>query len=602
METPTDASPAQPDISHVNPAEQKVWFGHPTQLARLFSTELWERFGYYGLRALLVVYLTQFFLFDDVAAGGLYGSFIGLMYLTPVIGGLIADRVFGSKGSVKIGAIILSLGYLGLCFGGEQVRPIFIYDGHTYQVSETELPRGGVQRAVVTPAGSYPIRGNEDGSVRLEGSDGSVLPATIAKGAYRTDGVRDPFWVSLMLVAMSLIIVGNGLFKPNISTMVGALYAPGDRRRDAGFTIFYMGINLGSIGSQLIAPLAAQWFGWWAGFGLVAAGMIIAWGLIQFDRGSLNGYGEAPPNTTPRTRLLTYAGLIAAVPISWLLLSNALASAAAATDAAAAGSGVLGYLAALPIIGKVLLGCFVLAAVGMPIWAARAGSKVEFQMMLVASILIVMSVVFWTLFELAGSALTLFAERSVDRSILGWEMPGGSVQVFNPIFIVTLAPVMAVCWVWLGKRAAEPSIPVKFAIGLVLVGLGFLVLPIGAFFADEQYRVALIWMVLLYLLHSIGELCLSPVGLSMITKLSIARVVGMMMGVWFLSIAMANYAGGLITQLTSVSTVGGAVTNPKLALETYLHTFTIIGTTAVVIGILLFLFSPVLKKWMHGVQ
>jgi len=401
---------------------------------------------------------------------------------------------------------------------------------------------------------------------------------------------------------MSLIIVGNGLFKPNISTMVGSLYPQGDRRRDAGFTIFYMGINLGSIGSQLIAPLFARWFGWWAGFALVAAGMIVAWSLFQFDRGKLAGYGERPASSTPRQRLLTYVLLVAAVPVSWLLLNNTLASAEAATAAAEAGSGVIGYLAALPLLGKALLTCFVVAAVGMPIWAWRAGSKAEFQMMLVASILIAMSVVFWTLFELAGSALTLFAERSVNRSIFGWDMPGGSVQVFNPIFIVTLAPVMAALWVKLGRRGAEPSIPVKFSIGLVLVGIGFLVLPLGAMFVDSQYRVALVWMALLYLLHSVGELCLSPVGLSMITKLSIARVVGMMMGIWFLSISMANYAGGLITQLTSVSTVGGEVTNPKLALDTYLHTFTIIGIAAVVIGVALFLASPVLKKWMHGVQ
>ena len=602
MESPTEASPAQPDISHVNPAESATWFGHPRQLARLFSTEMWERFGYYGIRALLVVYLTKWFLFDDVAAGGLYGSFIGLAYLTPVIGGLIADRVLGSKGSVKLGAIIMSLGYLGLCFGGEQVKPILIYAGHSYQVRVTTLADGREERSVVTPAGAYPIRGDEDGSIRLEGSDGRVLPPVIAKGDYRTDGVRDPFWISVMLAAMSLIIVGNGLFKPNISTMVGSLYPVGDRRRDAGFTIFYMGINLGSIGSQLVAPLFARWFGWWAGFGLVAAGMIVAWSLFQFDRGKLAGYGERPATSTPRMRLLTYVGLAAAVPIAWLLLSNTLASAHAASEAAAAGSGVIGYLAALPLLGKALLTCFVVAAIGMPIWAYRAGNRAEFQMMLVASILIVMSVVFWTLFELAGSALTLFAERSVDRSIFGWDMPGGSVQVFNPIFIVTLAPVMAALWVWLGKRGKEPSIPVKFSIGLVGVGLGFLVLPLGALFVDAQYRVALIWMVLLYLLHSLAELCLSPVGLSMITKLSIARVVGMMMGIWFLSISMANYAGGLITQLTSVSTVGGEVTNPKLALDTYLHTFTIIGIAAVAIGVALFLVSPILKRWMHGVQ
>jgi POT family proton-dependent oligopeptide transporter len=601
VDTPTADNPREPDISHINPAASDTWFGHPRQLARLFTTEMWERFGYYGMRALLALYLAQWFLFDDSTTGGLYGAFTSLVYLTPLFGGLIADRILGSKISVKTGAVIMCLGYLGLCFGGEQAKPTFIHNNQTYEVTSAADASGRAVQSVVTSAGTYAIRGNEDGSVTLEGSDGSVLPQTIARGEFRADAVRDPFWISVMLFSLSLVVVGNGFFKPNISTMVGTLYEPGDRRRDAGFTIFYMGINLGSIGSQILAPLFAQWFGWWAGFGLVAIGMAIAFTLFQFDGGRLKGYGEPPEGVSSRTRLFVYIGILLAIPVAWFLLNNAMLSAQAAHAAASEGSGIIGYLAALPLLGKILFALFLVAVIGIPIWAARVGTRAEFQMMVVAVILVTLSVVFWTLFELAGSALTLFADRSTDRHILGWPVPAGSVQAFNPIFIVLMAPFFAGLWVRLAKRNIEPSIPVKFAIALVLVGLGFLVVVLGANFADSQFRVGIIWLALLYLLHSIGELCLSPIGLSMITKLSIARIVGLMMGVWFLGTSMANYVGGIITQFARVETVGGEVTNPQLALQTYIDTFWTIGIAAIVIGVLLFLVSPLLKRWMHGV-
>ncbi|MCJ8158406.1 peptide MFS transporter [Sphingomonas sp. LaA6.9] len=584
-------------------AGEKTWFGHPPQLARLFTTEMWERFGYYGMRALLALYLAQWFLFDDQTTGGLYGAFTSLVYLTPLFGGLIADRLLGAKRSVKFGAIIMCLGYLGLCFGGEQAKPVFNHAGQSYEVQVSKDAAGKSVQSVVTTAGTYAIKGNDDGSVTLQGSDGSVLPQTIAKGEFKADAERNPFWVSIMLLSLSLVVVGNGFFKPNISTIVGTLYAPGDRRRDAGFTIFYMGINLGSIGSQIFAPLFAQWFGWWAGFGLVAVGMAIAWGLFQFDGGRLKGYGEPPADVGEKSRFYVYLGALAAIPVAWFLLNNAMLSAQAAHAAAGEGTGILGYLAALPLLGKVLFGLFVAAVIGIPVWAARVGTREEFEKMVVAIVLVVMSVVFWTLFELAGSALTLFAERSTDRHIgFGMDMPAGSVQAFNPIFIVLLAPLFAGLWVKLAKRNFEPSIPVKFSFALVLVGLGFLVVVFGAQFADSQFRVGIIWLALLYLLHSIGELCLSPVGLSMITKLSIARIVGMMMGVWFLATSMANYVGGMITQFASVETVGGEVTNPKMALDTYIGVFQTIGLWAIGIGIFLFVISPLLKRWMHGVQ
>jgi POT family proton-dependent oligopeptide transporter len=577
------------------------WFGHPAQLARLFTTEMWERFGYYGMRALLALFLADHFLFSDNVTNGLYGAFTSLVYLTPLFGGLLADRYLGSKRSVKFGALLMALGYFGLCFNGPAAKPFFETGGQRYEV---QVVRDGEKSTqyVVTGDKRFELKGQDNGSITLVGSDGSILPQNIAKGQFTSGGERSQFFVLLMLASLSCVIIGNGFFKPNISTIVGSLYGPGDKRRDAGFTIFYMGINLGSTISQFFAPLLAVWFGWWAGFGLAAVGMAIAWGLFQFDGGRLNGYGEPPADSTRTKSLLVMIGALAAIPIAWFLLQNSMASAEAAAAAAKSGAGFLGYLESLPLLGKVMFGTFTVAVIGIPIWAYMAGSKVEFQRMVVAVILVVFTVVFWTLFEQAGSSLTFFADRNTNRQIGSYLMPAGQAQIFNPLFIVIMAPVLSATWVWLGKRGMEPSTPVKFAIGLILVGAGFLFLVFGTRFAGPDYKVALFWLAGLYFLQTIGELCLSPVGLSMITKLSIARVVGMMMGVFFLASAMAQYVGGIVAQFASVETVGGEVTNLKVSLDTYVGVFTTIGWVAVGIGVFLLAISPLLRRWMHGVH
>jgi POT family proton-dependent oligopeptide transporter len=595
-ETTTEGE--KPNVSR---SDADTWFGHPRQLARLFTTEMWERFGYYGMRALLVLFLTQHFLFGDSTANGLYGAFTSLVYLTPLIGGLVADRFLGSKRSVKLGALLMSLGYLGLCFNGPEAKPFFDYGGTRYEV-QVERQGENATQYVVAGGQRFQMKGNEDGSMTLMGSNGSVVPASIGKGQYETGGTRDPFFVMLLLFSLSSVIVGNGLFKPNISTIVGSLYDQTDSRRDAGFTIFYMGINLGSVISQFFCPLLAVWFGWWAGFGLAAFGMLIAWALFQFDGGRLDGYGEPPEGHSHKTLMLVTLGALAMIPVAWFLLNNTMANAAASAAAAQSGGGILGYIASLPILGQVMFWTYFAAVIGIPIWAYFKGTREEFHMMVVAVILTVFSTVFWTLFEQAGSSLTLFADRNTDRQIGGYLMPAGQTQIFNPIFIVILAPLFSMMWVALGRKRLEPSIPVKFAIGLTLVGAGFLVLVFGSQFAGADYKVPLIWLALAYLIHSIGELCLSPVGLSMITKLSIARVVGLMMGVWFLSSSMAQYVGGVVAQFASVETVGGEVTNPALSLATYMGVFKAIGIVAILIGLFLFLFSFLLKKWMHGVN
>ncbi|MFL6757300.1 MAG: peptide MFS transporter, partial [Sphingomicrobium sp.] len=387
-------------------------------------------------------------------------------------------------------------------------------------------------------------------------------------------------------------------------TMVGTLYAEGDRRRDAGFTIFYMGINLGSLFSQILCPLLAvgmgSWggLGWWAGFALAAAGMLVSWTLIQFDGGKLDGVGDRPAGAPANRDYVIYIGAILAIPVAWFLFSNLMNSVASPE-----GTGIIGYITNLPIMGKIMFGTFLVAVPGILIWSYLKGTKAEFQMMIAAMVLITFNTVFWTLFEQAGSSLTLFADRNTDLSVFGlFSISAGQTQFFNAAFIVLLAPLFSMLWNGLARRGLEPPIPIKFGAALMGVGAGFLFLVWGAQFAGPDFKVGLWWLAGLYLIHSVAELCISPVGLSMITKLSIARIVGMMMGVWFLSIAVAQYVAGLVAQVASVETVGGQVTNLQVSLNTYVGVFTMIGWISVGIGAVLLLLSWPLKYLMHGVK
>ena len=596
VDTPTADTPREPDITHTNPASGETWFGHPRQLARLFTTEMWERFGYYGMRALLTLYLTKHFVFGDREATGLYGGYTALVYLTPLVGGYLADQYLGSKRAVKFGAIIMALGYLLLCFGGETAKPYATIANQRYAIEVVDQADSEV-RYLVDGANKLKIKGNDDGTVSLLAPDGSTA-RTVEKGGFESGAERSGFYVTIMLLALCMISVGNGFFKPNISTMVGELYAQGDKRRDAGFTIFYMGINLGSLFSQLLCPFLAVAFGWWAGFGLAAIGMLFSWTLIQFDGGKLDGYGEPPVRTGPDRALGIYALALLGIPIFYLLFVNLMNA-----EPPVPGSGIIGYIVSLSLMGKLLFGTFLIAVPGILIWSFVNGERREFQMMLAAMVLIVFNVVFWTLFEQAGSSLTLFADRNTDLSIFGlFSISAGQTQFFNAFFIVALAPVMSILWTKLAAKGIEPSIPVKFGIALIGVGVGFLFLVWGASMVGPTFKVAIWWLAGLYFIHSFAELCISPVGLSMITKLSIARVVGLMMGVWFLSISVAQYVAGVVAQVASVETVGGQVTNLKVSLDTYAGVFWTIGLVSAGIGVLLLLISPLIRKWMHGVQ
>ncbi len=563
---------------------ESTFLGHPRGLVTLFFTEMWERFSFYGMRSLLVIYLTQHFLFSDEKAQGLYGAYAALVYLIPVIGGVIADRYLGARKAVTIGAVLLVLGHFGMAFEGRGSVQEVTYQGVTYDVIADGR---GDNRELFLIAGEarFPVTVSPEG-MTVENSSANV-PAFMATADYtlsvRPDtfdfaGMTIPF-EQILYFSLAFIIVGVGFLKANISTTVGALYPPGDPRRDGGFTIFYMGINLGSVLATGLCGYLGMTYGWAYGFGLAGIGM--TFGLIQYLMGQKHLQGKAdPPKPLSATveGIIWIGGLLAVIP-AWMLVQQTVL-----------------MEQALPIVVPAL---FVLV-----LGFALIGFKgLERSQMIAALIMVFFSVVFWMLFEQAGSSLSLFAERNTDLTVVpGVTMTAAQTQMFNPGFIVLLALPFAAMWVALAKKKLEPSTPVKFALGLIQVGLGFFVLVFGAQFADANFQVPLIWLALLYLLHTTGELFLSPVGLSMITKLSPVRVVGLMMGVWFLSSSLAHILAAIIAQRTSADTVAGQVVDVGGQLATYLREFTMVGYWGVGAGIVLLLLSPILKKWMGDVR
>jgi proton-dependent oligopeptide transporter, POT family len=500
--------------------ESKTFLGHPRGLVILFATEMWERFSYYGMRALLIFYLTQHFLFSDQKAYLIYGAYTALVYVMPVIGGILADRYLGAKKAVTFGAVLLVLGHFGMAF---------------------------------------------EGPAAVSGADGVA---------------RDPFYLQLFYLSLALIISGVGFLKANISTIVGALYEEGDSRRDGGFTLFYMGINLGSFCSALLCGWLGQTYGWAYGFGLAGVGMLV--GLAVFLKGQhwLEGRGE--PTDTHRLKQVRFAGLSTewciylgsslGVLVIWQLIQHQ----------ALVGDLLMGF-------GGVMLSVILL-------FSFTQCTPVERDRMITASILMVFSILFWALFEQAGSSLNVFTDTAVDRSVFGVEVPASMFQSLNAFFIIVLAPLFSIAWIRMAAKGVEPSTPLKFSIALCLVGLGFLVLAFGSTLGNGS--VALIWLVLIYLLHTMGELCISPVGLSMVTKLSVKRVVGMMMGVWFLASAGANFIAGLIAQATGRE----SGMDPATAMDNFIDVYSKVGWIAVGAAVFVLLMTPLLRKRMHGVH
>ena len=589
--------------------------GHPKGLIVLFFAEMWERFSYYGMRGILIFYLTQHLLFDRAEASSVYASYTALVYLLPLLGGFIADRWLGSRKAVAFGALLLVAGHISMGFEGAPARQDLIYGGRVYPIAAEGRMDDRVAHIVVEGK-KYEFGPREGGGITIPGVPIETgLPASIPDGQFEIRTLQDPGSTSMFYFAVSLIILGVGFLKPNISAVVGDLYPHGDPRRDSGFTLYYYGINLGAFWASILCGLLGQHFGWWAGFGLAGVGMFLGWVVFMLGKPLLEGKGE-PPNPAKlrepfaglvNREWMTYIMSILAIGIVFLTVQNS------------------------KLVGGALIAAIILSIAALA-WIIILVCKttVERQRMGLAAILVLGSVVFFTLFEQAGSSLNLFASTNVDLSLtqagghfLGipfgtpdqlaaigvkpanwWSWIDTSVgaaqtQSFNAGFILIFAPVLAALWTWLGRRGKDPNPTLKFGFGLVQVGLGFLIVVWGAGLHDSAFRVPLILLGLLYLLHTTGELFLSPVGLSEITKLTLPGVVSFMMAVWFLASSIAQFVGGFIAGLLVTESVGGEVLDPKLALDTAIGGFQALGWAGVGFGLLFILLSFLVRGWAH---
>lgn len=496
---------------------------HPSGLWVLFFTEMWERFSYYGMRALLVLYLTSTminggFAFAENHALEIYGIFTGLVYLTPIFGGIVADRLIGQRKAIMVGGIVMGLGQAAMAYSEAIVGVV-------------DLPQEALMQ-------------------------------------------QRQYW---LYIGLGLLILGNGFFKPNISTMVGRLYADGDPRKDSAFTIFYMGINIGAFLAPLVAGYLGESISWSWGFASASAGMFLGtfWFWAQEGKLGTIGFGPKRKFTTEVARLngrdwlevlVWIAGMVGVVYLfvkTWWTLPEETTT----------------------IIIRVAI--FVAIAGIAYIIIKNTTGKTEWSRIGAILIFAFFNVFFWSGFEQAGGTFNLFARDLTDRMIGDFEINATWFQSVNALAIVALAPVFSMMWVALGRR--NPSTPVKFALGLFLLSLGFVVMFTADSIASEENLVSPLWLVGVYVLHTTGELCLSPIGLSMISKLSPPKITSLMMGLWFASIALANYFAGALRSI----------------LENYLpdmNIFLFLVITSGSAALLMFIISPFLKKMMRGID
>ncbi|HRF54278.1 MAG TPA: oligopeptide:H+ symporter [Aquimonas sp.] len=474
-------------------------FGHPTALWQLVHSEFWERFAYYGMRALLAIYVaTTFFGLlpegDAKAEAALtYGAYTALIYATGIFGGFIADRFIGYRRAIVIGGLLMAAGLFLLL-------------------------------------------------------------------------IKDLQW---FLLGLSLIVVGNGLFKPNISTMVGRLYAPDDARRDSGFTWFYMGINAGGALAPLVCgTLVGAYFGYEWGFFTAGVGMLLGLVVFQWRIARMGVIGQPPAGGESFSRvILVTLGALVAVPLVYALLSQKT------------------------LVGYLLIGLFLVLTVYFISAGIRSRDRVQLHRYIAMLLLFLAKILFWGMFEQAGSSLNFFAKDHVDAPF-----DFTVFQSANPIFIILLAPVFAWLWPRLEGRGVNPSIPRKFGIAVILVAIGFtsLVWSIGAL-QDNHARIPWEMLALAYMINTMGELCLSPIGLSMVSKLAAARDTGLAMGAWFLCTAIGNFAAGAVAALA----YGGDAAE---GIQQYAHIYTQIAIAGFGFGAAFLLFAPLINKLMHGVK
>ncbi|MCW5920542.1 MAG: peptide MFS transporter, partial [Bacteroidetes bacterium] len=463
---------------------QSVQQGHPKGLYVLFVTEMWERFSYYGMRAIFILFMVKALMLDKAFASNLYGSYTGLVYLTPLLGGYISDRYWGNRRSIIVGGLLMAIGQFTLFFSGSMIGS--------------------------TPTG--------------------------------TDATAS----MLMYLGLGFLIFGNGFFKPNISTMVGQLYPKADKRVDGAFTIFYMGINLGAF----FAPLVCGYFGDTNDpadfkYGFLAAGIGMVIGVLTFVM-LKNKYIVSPdgsPIGMPKVVTTQAVNTEGEADIPSFNMSKILMW-------LAIGIGL--FFVFKSIVEFDLIGSIIYAgAIAVPglIITDKSLTHVEKQRVWVIFILCFFVIFFWSAFEQAGASLTFFADEQTDRNLFGWEMPASFFQSFNAIFIVIFAPIFAWLWVRLGNAGKEPGSPLKMAIGLFLLSIGYLVIAFGVKGVEPGVKVSMFWLTTLYLLHTFGELCLSPIGLSMVAKLAPLRFASLLMGTWFLANSASNKFAGTLSSL-----------------------------------------------------
>ena len=469
--------------------------GHPRGLFVLFYAEMWERFSYYGMRALLVLYLTKHWLYSDSQSNLIYGAYGALVYITPVLGGLIADRYLGQRKAVIFGGVLLAIGH---------------------------------------------------GLMAVEGGGGQNDPAI------------NVFWS-----ALAFIIVGSGFLKANISVIVGQLYKMSDIRRDSAYTIFYMGVNVGAALGTILVGYLGETIGWSYGFGLAGIGMVVGLLIFVVGKPALQGRGEAPAALTQAREWSLYGIGIGAVAVIWMLIQY---------------TSVIQNL--LIVTGLAMLGYTLYEAFKLP--------KEPRERIFAMLFLIALNPLFWGLFEQAGGSLNLYTDKFVDKG----GVPTSLFQSINPIYIVMLAPPFAALWQYLGRKGLEPSAPAKFGLALTQVGLGFLVFVWGANSVGGAALTPVLFVFLIYLLHTTAELCLSPVGLSAMARLAPLHLASFVMGAWFYMTAVGNFVAGKIGEATGGE--GG-----EMSKELVLAIYSKIGWIAIGISVVVLLLSPIVKRWMH---
>ncbi len=580
----TDSS-ITPDQSTSKSGSDNSFLGHPRGLIILFFTEMWERFSYYGMRGLLILYLTQHFLFSDERSTIMYGAYTALVYVMTIIGGTLADRYLGSRKAVTFGAILLVLGHFGMAFEGNGSRQIMTYEGEEYQL--TLNGRGGdADQIIISDLGESLISFSEGATNLLIANPVVVgLPGSIPTDSYSLHIETDTFYLNILYLSLALIIAGVGFLKANISTIVGSLYGFGDARRDSGFTIFYMGINLGAFLSSILCGYLGIAYGWKYGFGLAGIGMLFGLVIFLIYQDWLEGKAEPPSMEKLKEKVLgpinvehmCYLTGLGIIIISLLLVMNA-------------------HLVDESYVGLLGIIIFVLLIT----YAFVRCEGVERDRMFAGIYFILAQIPFWALFEQAGSSLNLFTDRLVDRTMFGWSVPAPVFQSLNAMFIVLFAPILAWLWITLAKRNLNPSTPVKFAMGVFLAGLGFLSLVAGMRASGDDGMTAVYFIFLIYWVHTMGELMVSPVGLSAVTKLAPPQAVGMTMGAWFLYSGLSNYLAGVIASTTGAETIGGQLSDTAAAKATYAEVYLQVGYIAMGIAIVMLIISPVIKRMMHS--